>query len=163
MRRALTILAAILPLAGCYVAPGGYGQPAYPYGAQADYYPGYDYNGGAPYMAYEGSQVPLIFVGGFWGYHDREGHFRRAPAGVERHLESRHPRGEGARSYGGQAYAPVSHNGNAPSSYGGARPQTHQNAAAPVARSAPAAQGGSAPRQEDRRGDRRCPHGENRC
>jgi hypothetical protein len=176
MRRALTILAVLLPLGGCYVQPGaGYGyaqlgyQP-YSYGSQPDAYPGYEYNGGSPYMAYEGSQVPLVFLGGGWGYHDREGRFRRAPENVWRHLETRHPQGAGSHTYGGQGFAPV-HGGSPPAAFGGGRPAVQQNAsppvahtAPPVARMAPPAQSAPAQRQEERRGgDRRCLLGHAYC
>ena len=166
MRRAMTILAVLLPLGGCYVQPGagyGYAQPGYPYGTQPDAYSGYEYNGGSPYMDYEGSQVPLVVLGGFWGYHDREGRFRRAPEHVGRSLESRHPQGEGVRPWGGQRSAPAYSGGGgaAPANFGGGHRQSHEQAAPPVVHSGAPVH--NAPRQEERRGEHRCPQGQTHC
>ncbi len=191
MRRGLTLAALLLPLAGCYVQPGagyGYGyQPAYPappYGYQEEAYPGYDYNGGAPYMMYEGSQMPLIFFGGVWGYNDSYSHFHRAPDAVQRHLESRHPQGSGARIYGGQSAAPHFGGGSqaaphfgggsqsAPPAHqgwqggGGAQPRVeHQQAPiAPAIGAPPPHAAAPAPRQEEHRGgDHHCPQGQTHC
>jgi len=169
MCRALILAALLLPLAGCYAPPGAYGygyaQPGYqpdPYADQQDVYGGYDYNGGSPYMTYEGAQVPLIFFGGSWGFYDRDRHFHRAPEGVERHLQSRHPEGAGARPYGGPpAGSPWNGYPAAP------RPQYHPNANAPAyaappprvaAPAAPAAQ----PRREEHP-KQNCPWGQAHC
>ena len=205
MRRGPIIAALLLPLAGCYVQPGsdygysyggyqppayqaapyGYQEPAYqaaPYGYQEPAYPGYDYNGGAPYMIYEGAQTPLIYFGGLWGYHDRYGHFQRAPEAVYRNLESRHPQGAGAHASGGQFVAPRVNGGqqSPPPAHqgwqggGGGQPRVEHRQApiAPAAVAPPtvappaprAAAPGPAPRQEERRGgDRRCPNGQTHC
>jgi len=87
MCRALFIFAMLLPLAGCYVPPGqpdpyGYVPPYAAY--QADPDAGYVDNGGAPYMYYEGSRMPLIVVDGAWGFYDRDRRFHRAPDSDER-------------------------------------------------------------------------------
>ena len=136
MRRGLTLAALLLPLAGCYVPPGGeygyaqpgyeqpgYGQPAYgqpAYDDQSDVYPGYSYNDGSPTIIVEGAPMPLIFFGGAWGYHDRYRQFHRAPDPVWRQLERQHPRGYGERPYEGPR------SGGAPS-FG--RPEFRQPAA----------------------------------
>lgn len=106
MRPNLAILALLLPVTGCVVAPAaGPGYPA-PYGGvQAEaYYPGYAYNGGSPTLLVEGVTWPLIYFGGAWGYYDGYHHWHRAPEAVWRHLEARHPGGQGLRPYGGGQY-----------------------------------------------------------
>ena len=185
MRRGLMLASLLLPLTGCYVQPGvgygygGYQQPGYqaaPYGYQEDAYPGYDYNGGSPHMAYEGSQMPLIFFGGLWGFNDRYGNFHRAPDGVQRHLESRHPQGSGARAFGGQSaaphfgggqqqFAPPAHQGWQGGGGGQPRVEHRQAPVAPAAAApAPRAAAAPAPRQEEHRGgDRHCPNGQTHC
>lgn len=106
MRRALIVVAALLPLTGCYVEPGsgyGYGQPGYqsPYGEDPDVYPGYSYNDGAPYLMVEGVPLALIYFGGVWGYYDGYGRFIHAPDRLSHHLYGRFPGGHGARVYTG--------------------------------------------------------------
>lgn len=173
MRRVLTLAMLLLPLAGCYVPPGGDGYGyAQPYGYQPDAYAGYDYNGGSPYMSYEGAEMPLISYGGNWGFYDRERRFHRAPDSVGRNLESRHPQGAEASPYGGRAPA---------SGFGGGyqqappQPQYRQNTAAPaftappmptappaVRTAAPPAPAAPAPRREERH-ERTCPQGQTHC
>jgi hypothetical protein len=81
--------AVLLPLAGCYVTqPYGYEQPAYPPPAYpppgayapAPYPPPYGYSGDAPVVMEGGAAVPLVFLGGEWGYYDRDHRWNRAPA-----------------------------------------------------------------------------------
>jgi hypothetical protein len=116
MRRGL-VLAALLPLGGCYVPPQpvtnyGYGAPGYPppgyqppgypqpdyppggyaqpgYDPDGNVYPGYSFNDGAPVILEGGASMPLILFGGEWGYYDRDRHFHRAPDQVSRHLQER--------------------------------------------------------------------------
>ena len=107
MPRGLWPAVALLALGGCYVPPqttdygsqpayptAGYPPPQYPPGVYppAPYdpnaaYPGYDYSGGAPTIIEEGAPVPLVLLGGEWGYYDRERHWRRAPDDVRRRFE----------------------------------------------------------------------------
>jgi hypothetical protein len=120
MRRALPLAALLLPLCGCYVPPPdagyGYAQPGYPppagYGyAQPGYppptdpygnvFPGYSYNDGAPSLFVEGAAMPLIFLGGGWGYYDGRHEWHRAPDAVGRHLEQQRASGATFRSGGG--------------------------------------------------------------
>ena len=105
MRRGLALTALLLPLAGCVVPPQpvGYGYGAYPApGYAADYaYPGYAYNSGSPTYFEGGVTWPLIFYGGSWGYWDGYHRWHRAPEGIGRHLEGRHPGGVGYRPWGG--------------------------------------------------------------
>jgi hypothetical protein len=106
MRHGFALMALLVPLAGCVVPPGGpgygYAQPGYP---AAEYgYPGYAYNNGSPSMYVEGASVPLIFYGGGWGYWDNGRHWHRAPEGIGRHLEERHPGGVGYRPWGGGGF-----------------------------------------------------------
>lgn len=97
------------------VAGQGYGYPAaggaqgYP-GVEAPGYgsgppPGGPYAGpdglsyveGVPVGAFEGEQVPLVFVGGLggWGYYDRERGWHGAPPELRERLERAHPGGRG--------------------------------------------------------------------
>ena len=137
MLRALTLAALLLPFAGCYAPPGagyvdGYSpQPDYqpqPYADSQYGYAGYDYNGGSPYMSYEGASVPLIYYGGYWGFYDHDRRFRHAPDSVGRLLESRHPGGYGANTYGGRS--PESPYGFRPQ--GAPRPQYQPTGVAPL-------------------------------
>lgn len=103
-------LAALLLLSGCYVQqpppppiygypppPPGYPAAAYPPPYDPSYaaYPGYDYNGGAPTVVYGGAPVPLILLGGEWGFYDGGHRWHRAPDAVHRDLAARgfHPGG----------------------------------------------------------------------
>jgi hypothetical protein len=113
MRQSLALVALLLPLGGCVVPPGqpvpygygGYPQPGYPqavYPGVAEYgYPGFAYNDGSPTLFSEGVNWPLIFYGGGWGYWDGGHRWHRAPEGIERHLDQRHPNGFGYRPWGG--------------------------------------------------------------
>lgn len=115
MRAKIGVVAVLIPLAGCVVAPepAGYGyippayaqpQPAYggpPAYADESVYPGYVDYGGSPALTVDGAIWPLIFFGGGWGYWDGEHRWHRAPEQVWRHLERRYPRGEGLRGPGG--------------------------------------------------------------
>ncbi len=111
MRKHLSIIAMLLPLAGCVVEPApspygnpyGYGgTPAPAYGDDSGVYSGYYYNEGSPYMVVEGAALPLIYFGGAWGYYDGYHTFHRAPDQVWRHLERQNPRGSGIRPYEGR-------------------------------------------------------------
>jgi len=99
MRRQLALMALLLPLSGCVVPPDqfGYGY-GYPSPGYAGVYPqpGYEYSGspyydGSPTMAVEGSNVPLIFYGGSWGYWDRGHSWHHAPDNVSHNLNQRYP------------------------------------------------------------------------
>ena len=92
MWRGLALVVLFLPLSGCEVPPGGpydygapeYPQPAYPLGTIPDdygepVYPGFSYNDGAPVIIEGGMSMPLILLGGEWGYYDRVRHWHRAP------------------------------------------------------------------------------------
>jgi hypothetical protein len=187
MRRGLTLAALLLPLTGCVVPPApnygyGYVQPGYPapgYVDQGDYYPGYFYNDGAPYMIVEGAPMPLIFFGGSWGYYDGYRRFHRAPDSVWQHLESRHPHGSGVRLFEGRPEGPRP--GDRPQGRpewqqhqqpgGGTPPPPRQEyrqqsspPVGPVPR-APEMRAPVQPRQEEHRGggDHRCPPGQTRC
>jgi len=110
MRQGLALVALLLPLSGCVVPPPqpvgygyGYPQPGYPFGEPA--YPGYSYNAGSPSLYVEGATVPLIFYGGGWGYWDGYHRWHRAPEGIGRDLEHRHPGGFGYRPWGGGQFA----------------------------------------------------------
>jgi hypothetical protein len=103
MRRQLALMALLLPLSGCVVPPDqvGYGY-GYPSPGYAGVYPqpGYEYSGspyydGSPTMAVEGSNVPLIFYGGSWGYWDRGHSWHHAPDNVSHNLNQRYPGGSG--------------------------------------------------------------------
>ena len=113
MRRGLLVAAFLLPLAGCVLPPddGGYGQPYY---GGSEVYPGYYYNEGSPYVIVEGAPAPLIYYGGSWGYYDHYHHFQRAPERVWRHLEERHPHGEGLRAWNGPHHPPGGQSGYRP-------------------------------------------------
>jgi hypothetical protein len=186
MRRALTLAALLLPLAGCYVPPGadGYSDTGYQgvaYADRQDVYAGYDYNGGSRFMNYEGAQVPLVFFGGYWGFYDGSRRFHRAPDSVGRHLESRHPEGSGARPYGGRVAAPP-YNGSyqaAPrprydqntSAQANTAPRTHtapvyaapaSHTAPPAHTAAPAAPTAAPTRHEEHR-DHRCRPDQTHC
>ena len=102
MRCSRALAVALLPLAGCVVAPEqiGYGYPTPPvqagaYAQEQEIYSGYNYNGGMPTIIVEGAAAPLMFYGGAWGYYDQRRQWRRAPEPVWRHLEQRHPSGAG--------------------------------------------------------------------
>jgi hypothetical protein len=104
---------ALLPLAGCVVAPppgpppyAAYPPPGYPPAVvQTDPgYPGYAYNNGSPTLYVEGVTWPLIYFGGGWGYWDGYHHWHRAPDAVWRHLNGLHPGGAGYRPWGGGPY-----------------------------------------------------------
>lgn len=92
MRRGFWLVTVFLPLAGCVVGPDqgqgyGYAQPGYPaggYGQAPGYPPPYGYGG--PGYVEEG---PPVFVGGEWGYYDRERHFRRDGNAERRRMEGR--------------------------------------------------------------------------
>jgi hypothetical protein len=107
MRYSLALAALLLPLGACVATPQpygyGYGYGGYPQPAYADdySYPGYAYNDGSPTYYVDGATVPLIFFGGSWGYYDGYRRFHRAPDGIERHLELRHPGGAGYRPFAG--------------------------------------------------------------
>jgi hypothetical protein len=98
---AIALAALLLPLGGCYVEPAGYAQPGYPppaypppYGYPAPAYPGgYDYNNGAPVIMEGGVAVPLVLLGGAWGYYDSERRWHGAPENVRRDLEQRRAAG----------------------------------------------------------------------
>ena len=112
MRLGLTLMAMMLPLAGCVVPPppaAAYPSPPpaaapYPPPSGEFMYPGYAYNNGAPTLIVGGLPMPLIFFGGTWGYWDRYHHWHRAPEPVWRHLEALHPGGFGPRPHGGGLY-----------------------------------------------------------
>jgi hypothetical protein len=90
-----------------YAQPG-YGQPGYPPGAyppppydpNAAGYPGYDNGGGAPTYLYGGASVPLVLLGGAWGFYDSGHHWHRAPEDVSRHLEEERRAGRWANRPG---------------------------------------------------------------
>jgi hypothetical protein len=116
MRRNLVLAALLLPLSGCYLppqGPTGYAQPGYPppgyppqgypqaaYDPYGNVYPGYSYNDGTPTLLVEGAPMPLIVVGGGWGYWDSRHNWHRAPDEISRHLEQQHASG-GFRPGGG--------------------------------------------------------------
>ncbi len=124
MRLYLAPLAASLVLSGCYLPPStpGYGeaQPGYPPGAGYGYtapgypppsydaygnvYPGYSYNGGSPTLFVDGAVVPLVVVGGGWGYYDTHHDWHRAPDQVSRHLEQQRGAGNAAFNPGRDSY-----------------------------------------------------------
>jgi hypothetical protein len=111
MRHGLALVALLLPLTGCVVPAqpvgygyGGYPQPGYPqpgYPGGEYGYPGFAYSDGSPTLAVDGAILPLIFLGGGWGYYDSYHRWHRAPEGVERHLNQRFPGGAGYRPWGG--------------------------------------------------------------
>jgi hypothetical protein len=88
MRRAIWLASLLLPLIGCYGEPAGpgygYGPPGYPpgpppqaYDPYGGGYPGYSYNGGAPVYLDAGVAMPLVLLGGEWGYYDHGRHWHR--------------------------------------------------------------------------------------
>ncbi len=108
MPRGLWLAAALLAFGGCSALTPNpeYGnQPAYPtasypppeyppgvyppspYDPNAAAYPGYDYSGDAPTIIEEGAPVPLVLLGGEWGFYDHERHWHRAPDDVRRRFE----------------------------------------------------------------------------
>jgi hypothetical protein len=197
MRRELA-LAVLLPLSGCYIPPsqpavyaqpeyqqpappppgyyppqgyqpqpGYYPVPAYdPYG---NVYPGYSYNDGSPTLLVEGSAVPLIFLGGVWGYYDGRHNWHHAPDEVGRHLEHEReagrfrPAGAGfqPRPEGGsfrppeQGRAVSAPGGDAYRGQGFVHPNEQGRPAAPAARPA-------APVHEERPREHECSPGQ-RC
>jgi hypothetical protein len=125
MRYRFALMAMVLPVTGCYAPPPppygayGYPQPAYPQPGypqplypspgypSADFsYPGFAYYEGSPTIAVGGAVLPLIFLGGAWGYYDRDHSFHRAPDSVAHHLEGRYPGGSGYRPWAGPAGRP---------------------------------------------------------
>jgi hypothetical protein len=115
MRSGLVLAALVLLLSGCYAPQSGpgydYAQPGYPpgpgygevppgypadaggyyapgpYGAPV--YPGYSENNGVPTIIEGGAALPLVLMGGEWGYYDSGRHWHHAPDAVSRHLEER--------------------------------------------------------------------------
>jgi hypothetical protein len=175
MRQAFVLAALLAPLGGCYVPPQpaptyGYAAPGYPapgyqppgyapdpYAVQAE--PGFDYNNGVPVIIEGGATVPLVLLGGEWGYYDRERHWRRAPDQVYRRMEQYQHQG-----WAGHPGAPPPHfeghpppryegrpyEGHPPyggGRYGGPPPEAMRPAAAPYQRPAPPPQ--AAPQQRE--------------
>ncbi|MFL5256772.1 MAG: hypothetical protein ACJ8AI_28535 [Rhodopila sp.] len=79
MQRDLALMVLLLPLSGCEVPPGPtyeYGAPEYPppgyvpdaYGEAV--YPGFSYNNGSPVITEGSVSMPLVLLGGEWGYYD---------------------------------------------------------------------------------------------
>ncbi len=115
MRHGLALMALLLPLAGCVVPPGGYGDDGG--------YPGYSYNGGSPSYVVGGVRQPLVYYGGSWGYYDSNRRFQRAPDNVHRHLETRHPAGGGGyRPFFGGGYSRPAETPHYGTTSGGYRP-----------------------------------------
>jgi hypothetical protein len=102
MRLGLALVALVVPLAGCVVAPGpvapyGYPGPAVDAGVV---YPGYAYNDGSPTLYVDGVTWPLVFYNGGWGYWGYNG-WVSAPRTVWDRLHRLYPNGRGYRPYGG--------------------------------------------------------------
>jgi len=123
MRHRLALVALLLPLSGCYVAPQapvygqpgyGYAQPGYPqpgypaqpYDPNAGIYPGYSYNDGDPTLYVDGAVMPLVLFGGSWGYYDAQHNWHRAPDAVGRHIEQQRAAGGGFHPGAPQGRAP---------------------------------------------------------
>ena len=188
MRHGFVLAALLLPLAGCYVPPQpapnyGYAAPGYPppgypprdY-AQPGYpppaydtgvYPGYSYIDGAPTLFVEGAVVPLIVVGGAWGYYDSHHYWHHAPDPVAHNLAQRYP-GGAAYHPGGGGYPPPRPPGAGyyphPVPAAGAEPYRGQPQGQPQPNRAPPPQGRPAPQaeHEEHQRSRECPAGQ-RC
>ena len=191
MRHGLVLAAVLLPLAGCYVAPPpqpnygyaapagpspGYAPDAYPqaaypppgYDPYGDAYPGYSYNGGSPTMIVAGAVVPLVIVGGSWGYYDAHRGWHRAPDQVNRDVERQraagaayHSEGGGypqGRPPGGPGGYPQPRPAGGPEQYHG-QPQ-YRPPPPPAQQARPAPQPQPQPQREEHDHGRYCPPGQ---
>lgn len=153
--------------------PPGYAAPGYPpagYDPYGNGYPGYSYNGGAPTFAVDGGVVPLVLVGGAWGYWDHGHAWHRAPDEVSRNLERQRaggfsPGGGGFERPGPQGRPPQSGPQNGGQQTGGPQNggQNYYHASGqpqPAAAARPVA--AQQPTHEEHNRNRECPPGQ-RC
>ena len=150
--------------------PPGYPQPGYPppgyppaaYDPSGAVYPGYSYNDGAPTLLVDGAVMPLIVVGGGWGYYDTHHDWHRAPDGVSQQLERQRASGASFRP-SGEGY-PQSRPPGGTEPYRGQSPYRPADQGRPAATSyaAPRPPPAAQPAHEERERSGQCPPGQ-RC